>query len=240
MPAGAWLELDLLRKRREELGLSLPQPVPSRALIQRGALIGLGLVGTVSLACLAVVLINRWLEQQELSLVPAVASYEQTLERIDSTAQDIESLKTGNRQLAEGIAGVRSGSALLTEITRLVPEKLQLKTLKVGSSALDLSGFVPQPLGLEKVNALQLLLEGSRFFVSNGASLVKASEVSSALPSSSSKVPTSAEQSSSLSFELKAKFNANTLSIPAQELRSLGAYGSAFRREILVREGLLP
>ena len=240
MPAGAWLELDLLRKRREEFGLSLPQPVPSRALIQRGALIGLGLVGTVSLACLAVVLINRWLEQQELSLVPAVTSHQQIQERIDSTAQDIERLKTGNRQLADGIAGVRSGSALLTEITRLVPKKLQLKTLKVGTNALDLSGVVPQPLGLEQVNALQLLLEGSRFFESNGVSLIKASEISLALPSSSSDKLASLDKAASFSFDLKALFNAKTISISAEELRNLGSYGSAIRRELLVREGLLP
>ena len=240
MSAGAWLELDLLRKRREEFGLSLPQPVPSRDLIQRGALIGLGLVGTASLACLVVVLFNRWLQQRELSLVPAVTSYQQIQDRIASTAQDIERLKTGNRVLAEGIGGVRSGSALLTEITRLVPKKLQLTSLKVSSSLLELSGLVPQPLGLEQVNALQLLLEGSRFFESNGVSLVKASEISSALPSSSSDSTAPRDKAASLRLDIKALFNAKTISISAQELRNLGAYGSAIRRELLVREGLLP
>ena len=240
MSAGAWLELDLLRKRREEFGLSLPKPVPSRALIQRGALIGLGLVGTVSLVCLVAVLINRWLEQRELSLVPAVTSHRQVQERIASSAQDIERLKTGNRVLAEGIAGIRSGSALLTEITRLVPKKLQLKTLKVSSSFLELSGLVPQPLGLEQVNAFQLLLEGSRFFESNGVSLVKASEITSALPSSSSDSAASRDNAASFSFDLKALFNDKTISISAQELRNLGSYGSAIRRELLVREGLIP
>ena len=240
LSAGAWFELDLLRKRREEFGLPLPQPVPSRDLIQRGALIGLGLVGTASLACLVVVLINRWLQQRELSLVPAVTSHQKFQERIASTAQDIERLKTGNRVLAEGIAGVRSGSALLTEITRLVPKKLQLNSLKVSSSVLELSGLVPQPLGLEQVNALQLLLEGSRFFESNGVSLVKASEISSALPSSSSDSTASRDKVASFSFDIKALFNAKTISISAQELRNLGSYGSAIRRELLVREGLLP
>ena len=240
MSAGAWLELDLLRKRREEFGLSLPQPVPSRALIQRGALIGLGLSGPVSLVCLVSVLINRWLEQRELSLVPVVTSHQQIQERIASTAQDIERLKTGNRVLAEGIAGIRSGSALLTEITRLVPKKLQLKTLKVRSSLLELSGLVPQPLGLEQVNAFQLLLEGSRFFESNGVSLVKASEITSALPSSSSDSAASPDNAASFSFDLKALFTAKTISISAEELRSLGSYGSAIRRELLVREGLIP
>ena len=40
MVAGAWLQLDLLARRREQLGLARPQPLPMRQLLIRGAAIG--------------------------------------------------------------------------------------------------------------------------------------------------------------------------------------------------------
>ena len=47
---GSWLKLDLLRRRREQLGLAAPQFVAERSLLWRGGLVGGGLVFAVLLA----------------------------------------------------------------------------------------------------------------------------------------------------------------------------------------------
>ena len=40
LSAGAWLDLDLLRQRRERFGLARPKVIPVRDLLWRGGLIG--------------------------------------------------------------------------------------------------------------------------------------------------------------------------------------------------------
>ena len=40
LSAGAWLDLDLLRQRRDRLGLEPPRGVPVRELLWRGGVIG--------------------------------------------------------------------------------------------------------------------------------------------------------------------------------------------------------
>ncbi|MBM5784193.1 MAG: PilN domain-containing protein [Cyanobacteria bacterium K_DeepCast_35m_m1_288] len=243
MPAGAWIDLDLLRRRRQQLGLETPKPVPARALIWRGGLVGGGVVFAVVLACAAVWLISRWLEQRQTNLAPAVAAYEEAQARIGATKQDVERLQQANQALAEAIAGVRSGSAVLTEISRVIPHRLQLTKLKVQSSSLELSGTVLQPLGLDVVNGFQLRLEASPFFQPDGVTLVKAVEsaapAAAAAPAASSPSTPTPAPVAVLNFDLTAAFTNNVAKITAQQLLELGSVGSARRRQLLQREGLL-
>lgn len=243
MPAGAWIDLDLLRRRRQQLGLEIPKPVPARALIWRGGLVGGGVVFAVVLACAAVWLISRWLEQRQTNLAPAVAAYEEAQARIGATKQDVERLQQANQALAEAIAGVRSGSAVLTEISRVIPHRLQLTKLKVQSSSLELSGTVLQPLGLDVVNGFQLRLEASPFFQPDGVTLVKAVEsaapAAAAAPAASSPSTPTPAPVAVLNFDLTAAFTNNVAKITAQQLMELGSVGSARRRQLLQREGLL-
>lgn len=239
MPAGAWLDLDLLRRRREQLGLEIPKPVPARALIWQGGLVGGGFVVTVVLACGAVWLISRWLEQRQASLAPAVAAYEEAQIRIGSTNQDVERLGKANRALAEAIAGVRSGSAVLAEISRVIPHRLQLTKVKVQSSSLELSGTVLQPLGLDVVNAFQLRLEASPFFQPDGVNLVKAVETGAPAAAGPPGSGPASAPAALLNFDLTAAFSNDGAKITAQQLVGLGSLGSARRRELLQREGLI-
>jgi len=243
LPAGAWIDLDLLRRRRQQLGLETPKPVPARALIWRGGLVGGGVVFAVVLACAAVWLISRWLEQRQTNLAPAVAAYEEAQARIGATKQDVERLQQANQALAEAIAGVRSGSAVLTEISRVIPHRLQLTKLKVQSSSLELSGTVLQPLGLDVVNGFQLRLEASPFFQPDGVTLVKAVEsaapAAAAAPAASSPSTPTPAPVAVLNFDLTAAFTNNVAKITAQQLLELGSVGSARRRQLLQREGLL-
>jgi len=243
LPAGAWIDLDLLRRRRQQLGLETPKPVPARALIWRGGLVGGGVVFAVVLACAAVWLISRWLEQRQTNLAPVVAAYEEDKARIGATKQDVERLQQANQALAEAIAGVRSGSAVLTEISRVIPHRLQLTKLKVQSSSLELSGTVLQPLGLDVVNGFQLRLEASPFFQPDGVTLVKAVEsaapAAAAAPAASSPSTPTPAPVAVLNFDLTAAFTNNVAKITAQQLMELGSVGSARRRQLLQREGLL-
>ena len=240
MPAGAWLELDLLRRRRDQLGLEAPRPVPSRALLWRGGLFGGGLIALVLLACLVTVLLSRWLEQRETQLAPDAAKYDQNQARIASLGKDLQLLQKSNQSLADAIAGLRSGSAVLTEIGQVVPAGLQLVKLKVKSANLEIAGFAPQPMALDAVNAFVLQLERSPFFESDGVVLLKAVEVStppsSAQPTSAKAPPKPAPL---LSFELTAPFAQDAQRLTRNRLLTLGSLGLAKRVALLRSEGLL-
>ena len=227
LATAAWLELDLLRRRREALGLKAPRPVPTRALLWRGGLLGGGLVLLMLLACLATLLYVRWLEQRQVQLAPAAALHAQTQDRLARTSKELETLKGANRALAQAIAGVRSGSALLTELSRLIPQGVQFSKLKVDGATLEVGGVAQQPLGLELVNAFQLQLESSPFFQPQNVNLVNASEVVTPPP------PT-------LNFTVRAGLAADAPARVRRRLVDLGSLGLARRVTWLEREGLLP
>ena len=239
LTTGAWLDLDLLRQRRKQLGLEIPKPVAARALILRGSLVGGSVVLVVLLSCLVVWLVSRWMEQRQASLAPFVAAYEDAQTRISSTSGEIERLQQSNQALAQGIVGVRSGSALLSEISRVMPKRVQLLKLKVRDSTLEFSGTVTQPLGLDVVNAFELTLEDSPFFQSEGVTLVKAVEVANQVPTQQPKSGGGSKSVVMLNFDLNALFTREVEKITAQQLFDLGSLGSARRRDLLREEGLL-
>ena len=51
MSSGAWLEIDLLRQRRERYGSQRPEVIPVRTLLLRGALFGSALPLILLLSC---------------------------------------------------------------------------------------------------------------------------------------------------------------------------------------------
>jgi len=240
--SGAWLELDLLRRRREEMGLQAPRPVPAKALLWKGGLIGAGFVLTALLICLGAFLYSRRLEQEQTRLAPIAAEFDQTQLRVGRTNTDLKKLEAANTALAQAIAGVRSGSAVLTELSRVVPRGLQFTKLKLLSDQLELLGLVNQPLGLTLINGLELQLRASPFFQKDGVTLVKAQEANAAAapapsPTGDAAAPAPPKQ---LSFELKATFASDAAKLTGDRLMELGSNGLALRVQLLRREGLLP
>ena len=177
-------------------------------------------------------------------MAPAAAVYDQTQIRLDKTDQEVKALQSANRALAQGIAGVRSGSAVLKEISRVIPGSLQLTKLKVLSSTLELSGLANQPLGLESVNGFLLQLEGSPFFKPDGVTLVKAVETpalnAGTSPSPGTSPAAVAPPLQVLQFDLTAMFPADVTRLTRSRLEALGSIGLARRLAWLDREGLLP
>lgn len=244
MPDGAWLELDLLRRRRQTLGLVAPKPINSRQLLLRGSAIGGGLVSLIFLTCLVLMLLNQSLMQRERELQQDVASYERYRKEALATRQLEQELKNANRELAIAIAGLRSGSALLTELSRLVPKQVQLIKVKVDGSTMNLAAASPQPLGLKRANILQLLLEESPFFASQAVNLVSAVQTQAPTTGGSglfsrSTANSDQQDNSYLAFDLTAGFSSDGLNLNRSHLLRLGSLGLARRVQLLEGEGLL-
>lgn len=228
--------------------------MPASALLLRGGLIGGGVLLVALIACLAAFFYGRWLEQRQLELQDSEQQFEHFQAQIGSTNAQLSALKASNQGLAQGIAGISSGSALLAEMGGLTPRALQLTKLSQQGNSLSITGLVNQPLGLQVINAFQLRLQDSSLFQPQGVALVKASESTANTPSPSS-APASTpvtpspgatgaapgqEQKKLLAFEMTAQFAPDAARQTLGRLKELGALGLARRIDVLQQEGLLP
>ena len=229
MSAGAWRELDLLVRRRESLGLARPQPIPVRTLLTRGTLIG-GLFPLLVLsACLLLLLQDRLLARQEEQLKPAADRYDMVQQRLTDLVKQMDALTTRNRSIAAAMADVRSSSALVGELTQLLPSEMVLQKFQVEGSRLSVDGTVLQPNGLRTINAFLLQLGQSSLFDPKMVQLKKA-EVNA----------TSGDVASVMRFSLNANFHADAAVLTRPRLDLLGASGLATRMRFLESEQLLP
>ena len=224
--AGAWLDLDLLRQRRERLGLERPKVIPVRDLLWRGGLIGCVVPILLLLVVLFFVVQDRQLVQRQRRLEPIALEHDRVDQALMEATKMLEQSRSTNSAIAKAIADVRSSSAVLAEVRRLVPESIVLNRLVLDGSALEISGSAEQPNGLRLVNALMLRLSASGFF---SPELVELSNAT---------VRGRAEQAQ-LGFNLSAGFAADAVSAMRASLPRLGAEGMARRMAVLVKEGLV-
>ena len=229
MSAGAWLELDLLARRREQLGLTRPQPIPVRTLLTRGTLIG-GLFPLLVLVASLVLLVQeRLLARQEEQLKPAAERHDRVQQRLTDIVEQMDALKTRNRSIAAAMADVRSSSALLGELTQLLPSEMVLDRFQVEGSRLSVDGNVLQPNGLRTINAFLLQLGRSSLFDPQLVRLEKADVSSSA-----------GDSAALMRFSLNAGFRGDAAAATRERLAALGAFGLATRVRFLESEQLLP
>ena len=226
MSAGAWLDLDLLRQRRERFELERPKVIPVRELLWRGGLIGALGPLLLQLVVLFLFVEERRLTAQQKRLEPIAAHHDRVDRALIESTQMLEKSRSTNSAIAKAMADVRSSSALLAEIRQLVPESIALDRFKVKDNVLEISGSAQQPNGLRLVNALLLRLSASGFFAPEQVKLSKA------------RVAGNAEQAK-LKFNVSAGFAANAAVAMRRSLPRLGAEGMARRMAVLEREGLV-
>lgn len=238
LASGAWHDIDLLRLRRQELGLELVRPVPTRDLLVRGGLIATGLVLSGGLILLGGLLYGQWLQRREQALQPVAQQYQELQSRLTTLRGQLNSLIKANQRLAGGVVSMASSSVVLAELSAVTPRDVQLRFVQQQGNQLVLKGDAPQPNALRLINAIQLELEESALFQADQVQLVKVLEKVSAQQSSGSSVAVVAPLS--LEFELAAPFATLSARQRLDLLRRYGASGLLRRFESVAREGLLP
>ena len=230
MAAGAWQDFDLLRRRREELGIEALTPAAGQGLLWRGGLIAAALVALGALGWLGIFAWVRVLESRELALQPVAAKHQQFEARLQAVRQQLGQLTKANQALAAGILSIPSGSLLLADLASLTPGSVQLASVKQEGGQLTLNGSAAQPNGLRAINAFQLGLEQSVLFSSDQVQLVKVQEQQAQPAAASQQV---------LSFELKATLDQAGTKAQLGRLQALGSPGLLRRLRQLQLEGLL-
>ena len=130
LSAGAWLDLDLLRQRRERFGLERPKVIPVRELLWRGGLIGSATPLLILLVVLFLFVQDRQLTQRQRRLEPIAAEHDRVEQSLIAAMQTLEQTRSTNSAIAKAMADVRSSSAVLAEVRRLVPELISMIALR--------------------------------------------------------------------------------------------------------------
>ena len=230
MAAGAWQDFDLLRRRRQELGIEALTPPAGQGLLWRGGLIAAALVALGALGWLGIFAWVRVLESRELALKGVADQHQQFEARLQAVRQQLGQLTKANQALAAGILSIPSGSLLLADLASLTPGSVQLASVKQEGGQLTLNGSAAQPNGLRAINAFQLGLEQSVLFSSDQVQLVKVQEQQAQPAAASQQV---------LSFELKATLDQAGTKAQLGRLQALGSPGLLRRLRQLQLEGLL-
>ena len=230
MSSGAWLDIDLLRQRRERFGDQRPEILPVRTLLLRGAAIGAALPLLLLLTCVWLMFQEQRLMQEANDLQPLAAEHDILQVRILKETNTLEGLVQTNKTLARAMADVRSSSALFGELRRLMPVAIQLDQVQVDGNQLDLRGQAAQPNGLRSVNALMLSLAQSGLFQPDGVVLNRAK-----LQASSGN-QANAATNGRVTYSLTAEFAPDAVKAIRPQLLSLGADGLDQRMKRLEQE----
>ena len=232
MSSGAWLDVDLLRQRRERFGDQRPEILPVRTLLLRGAVIGGALPLLLVLTCVWLLFQEQRLAQQANALQPLAAEHDILQAQILKETNALQALVQTNKKLARSMADVRSSSALFGELRRLMPTAMQLEQAQVDGNQLELQGVAVQPNGLRSVNALMLSLAQSGLFQPDGVALKRAQQQAA----NGNLTTATATTNGRVTYSLTAEFAPDAVKAIRPELLSLGADGLDERLKRLEQE----
>lgn len=237
------IQLDFLREKRESQGLpSMAQMLPSRAaLIRLGCLIGGSLL-------LGVMVMTGLLWLQHEANKGNAQKVDETKRQLKSARERSEQLEGrfkqvngANRKRAADLSTLRSSAALLSELQLRTPDNVQIRSVQLSDSALQIKGLALEPMAFSRINALQLQLKQSPLLAKD-VSIIKVERlpvITKPLPVDKGAKPLALFTPTSVAFEINAPLAVLLPQEKAAVLRVLGAEGMASRLELLHREGLL-
>ncbi|MGB7563453.1 MAG: PilN domain-containing protein [Prochlorococcaceae cyanobacterium] len=231
--------IDLLRQRRVELGLpeQPAAPTDSSRLLLMGSLAGAAFVLLSLLVWLGFRFRLQALETEAASLADVPVQLKSLQGEFAASNGRVIKLKAVNKGLADGLVSVRSGSALLRQLSLITPAGVQLTSGDVQGNTLTLKGLAADPQAFRRINALQLQLANSPLFDPLSAEVVKVSREPAKSPAQAQPGATPATQ---VTFELTVEFSPAAQSASLAELQRLGAEGMAQRLRVLRRAEVLP
>ena len=219
--------IDLLGARRQELGLPTTSPriQASQALLLKGGLFAGFFVLATGAALLFVFGQERSLQVSIEGLRPIAQRADQVNQQLAAVRQATGSLNNDLVSMTRRLVAIQSGSALMEQLKRVTPASVQLTSVVVSPSQMQVSGLVisqPTQVGpLEQLNALALNFESLAGVPVEGARLQQAVRGNEAL----------------IDFEMLVEIDQSHQPTP-DELSDLGADGLARRHRWLRAKGL--
>ena len=214
-------KVDLLRNRRENNFFQDPYFIDTRKFIIKGIYLGLSIISLSLIVGLIFIVRSNIIQRKKTEIKPLVDQYDSLQVKLDKESKELKSVAAFNKKLSESIVNISSSSALLSEISTLIPKRIQLVNLNSSNSILTLKSFVPSNKTFNLINGFMIGLDNSKFINFSDIDLgdIKAEENS--------------DNSKYFVVDITTKITADFEDINQKYLKNLGSQGLSNRIDIL-------
>ena len=156
-------QIDLLRNRRDGNNLAEPYFVDTNKYIKKGIFSGLVLIVISLILGIPFIFRINFLENQKNKLRIFTEEYDALQKKIDQESKSLKEIAKFNRELKNSIINISSSSALLKEISLIIPKDIQLLELTSKGSSLSMKSKVSNEKYLGALNSFLINLDNSEF-----------------------------------------------------------------------------
>jgi len=163
MTTSKFKQIDLLRKRRESDSLQKPFFIDTKKFIFKGIYIGLSLISISFLIGLIFIIRSNIIERKKSNIKPLVDQYDSLEIKLDEDSKQLKVVAAFNKKLKNSIVNLSSSSALLSEVSLIIPKKIQMINLSSSGNILNIKSKVSNYKPFEVINGFLISLDNSEF-----------------------------------------------------------------------------
>tara|TARA_Y100001968_G_scaffold194028_1_gene177975 strand:- start:11597 stop:12301 length:705 start_codon:yes stop_codon:yes gene_type:complete len=220
--------IDLYRSRRDHSEKKLPLLKSTKKYFNRGIIYGLYFLSIVIIFFIPLRIRSTFLSYKKAELDSFAKKHDIYVENIQVKNQELKAIKDFNLRMAKEIAGLRSSSALLSEISNLMPSSIELSKIKIYENNITIKGNVNQQNGIKIINLFLLHLKRSLFVNGSSVKLLEAKEFSN-----------NSDNINYFKFTIVANLSNDLKRLNRERMYDLGSIGLYNRIKILEEYNLL-
>ena len=221
MTSSNFRTVDILRKRREVNSLQDRFFIDTKKYIKKGIYIGISIISISTLIGILFIFRSNIIERKKTKLQPLVNEYDSLQIKLNNESKELKSVAAFNKNLKESIVNISSSSALISEVSSIIPSKMQLISFNSSNSSLNLKSQVPVNNFLDLINGFLIGLDNSKFI---NFSEIDLTDI---------KAEQGIGRSKYYQVNIKTKITLDFDEINQKALKRLGSYGLLNRIEIL-------
>ena len=154
-------QIDLLRKRRKDNFLVDPYFIENKKYIKQGIFSGLILIIISLILGIPFILRTSFLENKKEKIRPFSDEYDLLEKKLKKESKELKEISKFNKTLTNSIVKISSSSALLTEISLIIPADMQLLEFISKGDSLNLQAKIFSDKNLETINSFLINLAKS-------------------------------------------------------------------------------
>ena len=214
-------QIDLLRKRRKVNKLFDPYFVDTKQFIKNGIFSGLILIAISLILGVPFILRTKIIENKKDKIKIFSDEYDFLEKKLDRESIQLKDISKFNNDLKNSIMDISSSSALLKEITLIIPKDIQLLEFSSEDDSLIIKAKLSNDEYLNTLNAFLLNLSKSN--------LIKFEDIDL------KEISVSERNSEAISYlvDIRTKVSKNYREINEKYLIKLGSYGLSNRLNLL-------
>ena len=157
MVKGNLKKVDLLRKRREAGYLAEPYFIDTKKYIKNGIFLGLILIAISLILGIPFILRTKILENKKDKLKTYSDEYDLLEKKLNKESKELKEISKFNKTLTNSIVNISSSSALLKEISLIIPADMQLLEFISKGDSLNLQAKIFSDKNLETINSFLII-----------------------------------------------------------------------------------